>query len=53
MSEEQPYDLIAIGGGSAGVTAADFAVDMGAHVALVEKYRLAGECTWPRRSAVT
>ena len=46
MSIEQPYDLIVIGGGSAGLTAAGFGVDMGARVALVEKYRLGGECTW-------
>ena len=41
-----PYDLVIIGGGSTGLTAAGFAVQLGARVALVEKHRLGGECTW-------
>ena len=40
------YDLLIIGGGSAGLTAADFAVRLGLKVALVEKSRLGGDCTW-------
>ncbi|MEW5961371.1 MAG: FAD-dependent oxidoreductase [Chloroflexota bacterium] len=40
------YDLVIIGGGSAGLTAAGFAVQLGRRVALVEKYRLGGDCTW-------
>jgi pyruvate/2-oxoglutarate dehydrogenase complex dihydrolipoamide dehydrogenase (E3) component len=40
------YDLIIVGGGSAGLTAAGFAVQMGASVALVEKHRTGGDCTW-------
>jgi pyruvate/2-oxoglutarate dehydrogenase complex dihydrolipoamide dehydrogenase (E3) component len=44
MSE--PYDLVIIGGGSAGLTAAGFAVQLGVRVALVEKNRIGGDCTW-------
>jgi pyruvate/2-oxoglutarate dehydrogenase complex dihydrolipoamide dehydrogenase (E3) component len=40
------YDLVIIGGGSAGLTAASFAVQLGARVALVEKQRIGGDCTW-------
>ena len=42
----KPYDLVIIGGGSTGLMAAGFAVQLGARVALVEKHRLGGECTW-------
>lgn len=42
----EPYDLLIIGGGSAGLTAAGFAVQLGARVALVEKHRIGGDCTW-------
>ena len=42
----ETYDLIIIGGGSAGLTAASFAVQLGARVALVEKHRIGGDCTW-------
>lgn len=40
------YDLVVIGGGSAGLTAVSFAAKLGARVALVEKERLGGDCTW-------
>ncbi|MCH7606056.1 MAG: FAD-dependent oxidoreductase [Chloroflexi bacterium] len=40
------YDLIIIGAGSAGLTAAGFAVQLGRSVALVEKDRVGGDCTW-------
>lgn len=40
------YDLLVIGGGSAGITAARFAAQLGVGVALVEKHRLGGDCTW-------
>jgi len=43
---DENYDLVIIGGGSAGLTAAAFAVQLGARVALVEKDRLGGDCTW-------
>ena len=44
MSET--YDLVIIGGGSAGLTAASFAIQLGARVALLEKHRIGGDCTW-------
>jgi pyruvate/2-oxoglutarate dehydrogenase complex dihydrolipoamide dehydrogenase (E3) component len=40
------YDLVIIGGGSAGLTAAGFAVQLGRKVALVENHRIGGDCTW-------
>ena len=42
----QPYDLIIIGAGSAGLTAAEFAAGLGAKVALVERHKIGGDCTW-------
>jgi pyruvate/2-oxoglutarate dehydrogenase complex dihydrolipoamide dehydrogenase (E3) component len=39
------YDLVVIGGGSAGLTAADFAAQIGAKV-LIAAERLGGDCTW-------
>jgi pyruvate/2-oxoglutarate dehydrogenase complex dihydrolipoamide dehydrogenase (E3) component len=44
MSET--YDLIVIGGGSAGLVAAGGAGILGARVALIEKARLGGDCLW-------
>ena len=43
---ERAYDLVVIGGGSAGLTAAEFGVRLGLRVALVEKERTGGDCTW-------
>ena len=40
------FDLVIIGGGSAGLTAAAFAVQLGRSVAIVEKHRIGGDCTW-------
>ncbi len=40
------YDLIVIGAGSAGLTAARFARQLGLSVALVERSRVGGDCTW-------
>lgn len=40
------YDLAIIGGGSAGLTAAAAARQLGARAALIEGKRLGGECTW-------
>lgn len=40
------YDLALIGMGSAGLTAAPFARDLGASVAAIEKARPGGDCTW-------
>jgi pyruvate/2-oxoglutarate dehydrogenase complex dihydrolipoamide dehydrogenase (E3) component len=44
MNEE--YDLVIIGAGSGGLSAADFAIQLEARVALVEKDRVGGDCTW-------
>lgn len=43
MSE---YDLIVIGAGSAGLSAAPFAARLGAKVALVERYKPGGDCLY-------
>lgn len=43
---EEPYDLVVIGAGSGGLTAAGFAAQIGARVALVERDRVGGDCTW-------
>ena len=43
---EQNYDIAIIGAGSGGLTAAGFAAKLGAKVALVEKNRIGGDCTW-------
>ena len=43
---KKDYDLLIIGGGSAGLTAARFARRMDLSVAIVEKGRLGGDCTW-------
>ncbi|MBA3954058.1 NAD(P)/FAD-dependent oxidoreductase [Candidatus Dependentiae bacterium] len=40
------YDLVIIGGGSAGLVAAKFAAGIGKKVALIEKENLGGTCTW-------
>ncbi len=40
------YDIVVIGAGSAGLTGAGFASKMGARVALVERDRVGGDCTW-------
>ncbi len=45
MAQDE-YDLIVIGAGSGGLTAVDFAHKLGVRVALVEKHRLGGDCTW-------
>ncbi len=40
------YDLLIIGGGSAGLTAADFAIKLGASVAILDNHKIGGDCTW-------
>ena len=40
------YDIVIIGAGSTGLSAARFACQLGARVALVEKHRIGGDCTW-------
>ncbi|MEV0889078.1 FAD-dependent oxidoreductase [Streptomyces microflavus] len=40
------YDLVVIGGGSAGLTAARTAGRFGARTLLIERHRLGGDCLW-------
>lgn len=40
------YDIVVIGGGAAGLTAAFTANGLNKKVALIEKEKLGGECTW-------
>ncbi|MEP6716254.1 MAG: FAD-dependent oxidoreductase [Terriglobia bacterium] len=40
------YDMIVIGAGAAGLTAAGMAALLGAKTALIERRRLGGDCTW-------
>lgn len=40
------YDLVVIGGGSAGIVSGNVAGAIGARVALVERDRIGGECLW-------
>lgn len=46
MPRSEPYDLIIIGAGTAGLVTASGAAGLGARVALVERDRLGGECLW-------
>lgn len=46
MSNPEPYDMVVIGAGAAGLTAAGFAAELGAKVAIIEKEKLGGDCTW-------
>jgi pyruvate/2-oxoglutarate dehydrogenase complex dihydrolipoamide dehydrogenase (E3) component len=43
---DKTYDLVVVGAGSAGLTAAGFARGLGARVVLVERDRTGGDCTW-------
>src|SRR5258708_28746466 len=40
------YDLVVIGAGSGGLVGARFAAQLGARVALAERNRIGGDCTW-------
>jgi pyruvate/2-oxoglutarate dehydrogenase complex dihydrolipoamide dehydrogenase (E3) component len=40
------YDLIIIGAGSGGISAANFANGLGKKVAMIEKAKIGGDCTW-------
>src|SRR5215831_167256 len=40
------FDLVIVGAGSGGLTAAGFAARLGVKVALIEKNRIGGDCTW-------
>ena len=43
---QRRHDLVVIGGGSAGLVAADFGARSGADVLLIEKDKTGGDCTW-------
>ena len=45
-ADAEEYDLVVIGGGAAGLTAAGMSAQLGARTLLVEKDRLGGDCTW-------
>jgi len=40
------FDLVVIGAGSGGLVGARFAAQLGAKAALIERYRIGGDCTW-------
>jgi pyruvate/2-oxoglutarate dehydrogenase complex dihydrolipoamide dehydrogenase (E3) component len=42
----QPWDLLVVGGGTAGLVAAYAGAEIGARVALVERERTGGDCLW-------
>ncbi len=46
MTDETMWDLVVIGGGSAGLVASKTAAGFGARVLLIEKDRLGGDCLW-------
>jgi pyruvate/2-oxoglutarate dehydrogenase complex dihydrolipoamide dehydrogenase (E3) component len=46
MTPTPLYDLIIIGGGTTGLTAAQAALALGARTAMIEGKRTGGECTW-------
>ena len=46
MPQSSDFDLIVIGAGTAGITAANFAHGLGARVAIVERARVGGECLY-------
>jgi pyruvate/2-oxoglutarate dehydrogenase complex dihydrolipoamide dehydrogenase (E3) component len=44
---KQPeYDLAIIGAGASGLIAVDFALQLGARTALIDKGPIGGDCTW-------
>ena len=40
------FDMVVIGGGAAGLTAAGISASLGAKTAIIEESRLGGDCTW-------
>jgi pyruvate/2-oxoglutarate dehydrogenase complex dihydrolipoamide dehydrogenase (E3) component len=40
------YDMIVIGGGSAGLTSSGIGASLGAKTIMIEAHRLGGDCTW-------
>lgn len=46
MSADEEFDLVIVGAGSAGLSAAKFAAAFGARTAIVEAEHVGGDCTW-------
>lgn len=46
MAQSSQFDIIAIGGGAAGLVTAAGAAGLGARAALIERDRMGGECLW-------
>ncbi|MFO8232785.1 MAG: FAD-dependent oxidoreductase [Longimonas sp.] len=46
VSSEENFDVIVIGGGAGGLTAAGVATNIGARTLMIERDRLGGDCTW-------
>ena len=46
MRMAMDFDMVVIGGGAAGLTAAGISASLGAKTALVESHKLGGDCTW-------
>lgn len=46
MSGADRWDLLVVGGGTAGIVAAKTAASLGARVLLVERHRTGGDCLW-------
>lgn len=44
--DRQPWDLLVIGGGTAGLVAAQTAARLGASVLMIERERTGGDCLW-------
>jgi len=44
--EVEPWDLLVVGGGTAGIVAAKTAARLGARAVLVEEHRTGGDCLW-------
>jgi len=44
--EKYDYDVVVLGGGSAGLVAAKLVNGLGKKVAMIEKRKLGGDCTW-------
>ncbi len=45
-SQSEPWDLLVVGGGTAGIVGAKTAARLGARVLLVERERTGGDCLW-------
>ncbi|OMQ15219.1 hypothetical protein A7K94_0211105, partial [Modestobacter sp. VKM Ac-2676] len=43
---DEPWDLLVVGGGTAGLVGARTAAGLGARVLLVERARTGGDCLW-------